>query len=153
MMTKLSPPSCSSNISYFFAGSFSPVQILLKSVFPAGGLVTVCSCSQDWIFVHLLGTTGQLKIFCVSLCLSVCVCDCLCHVFSCQTCSIWCVCQSVKCRIYQCKVSVDMLNAVKSELADVSSVRPSSEKKGCLSVCQLMFFIQPSVAMKRRHSV
>ena len=50
-----------------------------------------------------------------------------------------------------------MLNAVKSELADVSSVSPSSEKKKeavcCLPVCQLMFFIQPSVAMKRRHSV
>ena len=29
--------------------------------------------------------------------------------------------------MYQCKVDVDMLNAVKSVLADVSSVSPSSE--------------------------
>ena len=30
--------------------------------------------------------------------------------------------------MYQCKVDVDMLNAVKSVLADVSSVSPSSEQ-------------------------
>ena len=32
--------------------------------------------------------------------------------------------------MYQRKAHVDMLNAVKSVLADVSSVRPSSEQKG-----------------------
>ena len=31
--------------------------------------------------------------------------------------------------MYQRKVDVDMLNAVKSKLADVSSVSPSSEQK------------------------
>ena len=31
--------------------------------------------------------------------------------------------------MYQCKVDVDMLNAVKSVLADVSSVSPSSEQR------------------------
>ena len=36
---------------------------------------------------------------------------------------------AVKRRMYQRKVGVDMLNAVKSVLADVSSVRPSSEQK------------------------
>ena len=40
-----------------------------------------------------------------------------------------CVGMVVKCTIYQCKVDVDMLNAVKSMLADVSSVRPSSEQR------------------------
>ena len=30
--------------------------------------------------------------------------------------------------MYQCKVDVDMLNAVKSVLADISSVSPSSEQ-------------------------
>ena len=34
------------------------------------------------------------------------------------------------CTIYQRKVNVDMLNAVKSVLADVSSVSPSSEQRG-----------------------
>ena len=34
---------------------------------------------------------------------------------------------AVKRTMYQCKVDVDMLNAVKSVLADVSSVNPSSE--------------------------
>ena len=34
-----------------------------------------------------------------------------------------------KLTMYQCKVGVDMLNAVKSVLADVSSVSPSSEQK------------------------
>ena len=33
-----------------------------------------------------------------------------------------------KCTMYQRKVDVDMLNAVKSVLADVSSVSPSSEQ-------------------------
>ena len=32
--------------------------------------------------------------------------------------------------MYQRKVDVDMLNAVKSVLADVSSVSPSSEQRG-----------------------
>ena len=32
--------------------------------------------------------------------------------------------------MYQGKVDVDMLNAVKSMLADVSSVSPSSEQRG-----------------------
>ena len=31
--------------------------------------------------------------------------------------------------MYQCNVDVDMLNAVKSVLADVSSVSPSSEQR------------------------
>ena len=31
--------------------------------------------------------------------------------------------------MYQCKVDVDMLNVIKSVLADVSSVSPSSEQK------------------------
>ena len=35
---------------------------------------------------------------------------------------------AVKRRMYQRKVDVDMLNAVKSVLADVSSVSPSSEQ-------------------------
>ena len=34
----------------------------------------------------------------------------------------------VPCRTYQRKVDVDMLNTVKSVLADVSSVSPSSEQ-------------------------
>ena len=34
---------------------------------------------------------------------------------------------TLKRRMYQCKADVDMLNAVKSMLADVSSVSPSSE--------------------------
>ena len=36
---------------------------------------------------------------------------------------------AVKCRVYQRKVDVNMLNAVKSMLADVSSVSPSSEQR------------------------
>ena len=36
----------------------------------------------------------------------------------------------VKRTMYQRKVDVDMLNAVKSVLADVSSVSPSSERRG-----------------------
>ena len=39
---------------------------------------------------------------------------------------------SVKRTMYQRKVGVDMLNAVKSVLADFSSVSPSSEQKACL---------------------
>ena len=35
----------------------------------------------------------------------------------------------VKRAMYQCKVDVGMLNAVKSVLADVSSVSPSSEQR------------------------
>ena len=31
--------------------------------------------------------------------------------------------------MYQCKVDVDMLNAIKSVLADISSVSPSSEQR------------------------
>ena len=38
-----------------------------------------------------------------------------------------CVGIAVKCTMYQCKVDVDMLKAVKSVLADVSSVSLSSE--------------------------
>ena len=33
--------------------------------------------------------------------------------------------------MYQCKVDVDMQNAVKSVLADVSSISPSSEQSLC----------------------
>ena len=36
---------------------------------------------------------------------------------------------AVKCTMYQRKVDVDMLNAVKSVLADVLSVSPSSEQR------------------------
>ena len=39
-----------------------------------------------------------------------------------------CVGVVVKCTMYQRKVDVDMLNTVKSVLADVSSVSPSSEQ-------------------------
>ena len=41
---------------------------------------------------------------------------------------------AVKCTMYQRKVDVDMLNAVKSVLADVSSVSPSSEQGFLTSV-------------------
>ena len=34
-----------------------------------------------------------------------------------------CICYNLKCTMYQRKVDVDMLRAVKSVLADVSSVR------------------------------
>ena len=34
------------------------------------------------------------------------------------------------CTLYQLKEDVDMLNAVKSVLADISSVSPSSEQRG-----------------------
>ena len=42
------------------------------------------------------------------------------------------LCQAifVMCTMYQDKVDVDMLNAVKSALAEVSSVSPSSEQRG-----------------------
>ena len=40
-----------------------------------------------------------------------------------------CVGLAVKRTMYQLKVDVDVLNAVKSTLADVSSVSPSSEGK------------------------
>ena len=40
-----------------------------------------------------------------------------------------CVGVAVKHTMYQLKVDVDMLNAVKSVLADVSSVSPSSEQR------------------------
>ena len=40
------------------------------------------------------------------------------------------------CRMYQREVDVDMLNAVKSLLADVLSVSPSSEQKCCKGKCQ-----------------
>ena len=43
--------------------------------------------------------------------------------------SFVCVVVAVKRTIYQCKVDVDMLNAVKSVLADISSVSPSSEQR------------------------
>ena len=39
--------------------------------------------------------------------------------------------------MYQCKVDVDMLNAVKSVLADVSSVSPSSEQILCLKTFEV----------------
>ena len=42
-----------------------------------------------------------------------------------------CVGVAVKRTMYQRKVDVDMLNAVKSVLADVSSVSPSSEQRLC----------------------
>ena len=32
-------------------------------------------------------------------------------------------------KMYQCKVDVDVLNAIKSVLADISSVSPSSEQR------------------------
>ena len=38
----------------------------------------------------------------------------------------------VKRTMYQCEVDVDMLNAVKSVLADVWSARPSSEQRAAL---------------------
>ena len=38
----------------------------------------------------------------------------------------------VKRTMYQSKVDVNMLNAVKSELADGSSVSPSSEQRGLM---------------------
>ena len=38
---------------------------------------------------------------------------------------------AVRCTMYQRKVDVDMLNAVKSVLADISSVSPSSEQSPC----------------------
>ena len=41
-----------------------------------------------------------------------------------------CVGVAVKRATYQRKVDVDMLNGVKSELAEVSSVSPSSEQRG-----------------------
>ena len=41
-----------------------------------------------------------------------------------------CIGVAIKRRMYQCKVDVDMMNAVKSILADVSSVSPSSEQRG-----------------------
>ena len=40
-----------------------------------------------------------------------------------------CVSIAVKCRMYQHKVDVDMLNAVKSVLADILSISPSSEQR------------------------
>ena len=40
--------------------------------------------------------------------------------------------------MYQCEVDVDMLNAVKSVLADVSSVSPSSEER----VILVVFYLQ-----------
>ena len=40
-----------------------------------------------------------------------------------------CIGVTVTHRLYQRKVDVDMLNAVKSVLADVSSVSPSSEQR------------------------
>ena len=43
--------------------------------------------------------------------------------------SFVCVGVAVKHTIYQCKVDVDMLNAVKSVLADILSVSPSSEQR------------------------
>ena len=44
-----------------------------------------------------------------------------------------CVGVAVKRTMYQRKVDVDMLNAVKSVLADVSSVSPSSEQRLVIS--------------------
>ena len=49
-----------------------------------------------------------------------------------------CVGLAVKRRVYQRKVDVDILNAVKSVLADVWSVSPSSEQR--LSNIQLGLF-------------
>ena len=46
-----------------------------------------------------------------------------------------CVGVAVKRSMYQRKVDVDMLNAVKSVLADVSSVSPSSEQRVDQFVC------------------
>ena len=43
--------------------------------------------------------------------------------------------RSGKQRMYQCRVDVDMLNAVKSLLADVSSISPSSEQRVFTAVC------------------
>ena len=41
--------------------------------------------------------------------------------------------------MYQCKVGVDTLNAVKSVLADISSISPSSEQSfGYAMVCSLL---------------
>ena len=44
--------------------------------------------------------------------------------------SLVCIGVVVKLTMYQRKVDVDMLNAIKSLLADVSSVSPSSEQRG-----------------------
>ena len=91
--------------------------------------VSVCVCQSVSVTVSVMCSRVRLVLFGVCVSQSVClfVCPSVCLSVS-QSIS-----QSVKCRIYQCKVSVDMLNAVKSELADVSSIRPSSEKKGCVS--------------------
>ena len=43
-----------------------------------------------------------------------------------------CVDVAVKRTVYQRRVDVDMLNAVKGVLADVSSVSPSSEQRLCV---------------------
>ena len=47
-----------------------------------------------------------------------------------RTSFVVCVGLAVKCAMYRLKVDVDMLNAVKNVLADVSSVSPSSEQRG-----------------------
>ena len=44
-----------------------------------------------------------------------------------------CVDMAVKRTMYQRKVDVDMLNAVKSVLADVSSISPSSDQRALCS--------------------
>ena len=49
-----------------------------------------------------------------------------------------CVGVAVKRTMYQRKVDVDMLNTVKSVLADVSSVSPSSEQKRDQSLWELV---------------
>ena len=60
----------------------------------------------EWLAKHLLETLGK----CISY-------------------------DMVKCTMYQCKIDVDMLNAIKSVLADVSSVSPSSEQSWGLGLC------------------
>ena len=55
-----------------------------------------------------------------------------------------CVGVAVKRRMYQRKVDVDMLNAIKSVLADVSSVSPSSEQRGDYGLGESFYGVRAS---------
>lgn len=41
------------------SGSLPAVQVLPQSLLPGGGLLPVCAVSENWILVHVLGTSGK----------------------------------------------------------------------------------------------
>lgn len=42
-------------------GSVPAVQVFPQPVFFSGGLFTVCTITENWLLIHLLGTAGEYR--------------------------------------------------------------------------------------------